>query len=75
MCHADMEMITFGKVRGTPGPFPDFSVEQKCRDFEGILRWKEENQVNVSDEEWKLINVTPEGIKELDPVGRTLPLV
>ena len=43
MCHADLDMITSGKVRGAPGPFPDFSVEQKCRDFEEILRWKEEN--------------------------------
>ncbi|KAE9376386.1 hypothetical protein N431DRAFT_462223 [Stipitochalara longipes BDJ] len=73
MCHADLEVITFGKVRGTPGPFPDFSVEQKCRDFDSILRWKENNQVNVTDEEWKEIQVTPEGIIELEPEGRTLP--
>lgn len=73
MCHADLEMITFGKVRGTPGPFPDFGVQAKCRDWDTILKWKEENQVNVSDEEWEEIKVTPQGIGELDPVGRTLP--
>jgi Mycotoxin biosynthesis protein UstYa len=73
MCHADLEIITFGKVRGTPGPFPDFSVVQKCRDFDGILKWKEDNQVNVADEEWKEIMVTPEEIVELEPEGRTLP--
>jgi hypothetical protein len=73
MCHADLELITFGKVKGTPGPFPDFSVNQKCRDFDSILRWKEANQVNVTDEEWKDILVTPEGIRELEAEGRTLP--
>jgi Mycotoxin biosynthesis protein UstYa len=73
MCHSDLEPITFNKVRGTPGPFPEFSVEQKCRNFDDVLRWKEENQVNVSDEEWKKISETPEGIKEFEPEGRTLP--
>jgi Mycotoxin biosynthesis protein UstYa len=72
-CHADLEVVTFNKVRGTPGPFPEFSVQQKCRDFDSILRWKEANQVNVTDEEWKQIMVTPDGIRELEPEGRTLP--
>lgn len=35
MCHADLEIITFNKVKGTPGPFPDFSVQQKCKNFWG----------------------------------------
>lgn len=47
MCHSDLEVITFNKVKGTPGPFPDFSVDRKCRNFDDILEWKESNQVNV----------------------------
>jgi hypothetical protein len=34
---------------------------------------KEDNKVDVTDEEWKEISVTPEGIVELEPGGRTLP--
>lgn len=67
--------MTFNKVKGTPGPFPDFSVEKKCRNFDDVLEWKERNQINVSDEEWKEILETPEGIRELDAEGRTLPFL
>jgi hypothetical protein len=73
MCHADLEIITFEKVRGTPGPFPDFGVTQKCRDWDAILKWKEDNQVITTPEQWDELSVTPEGIRELDPEGRTLP--
>jgi hypothetical protein len=38
-----------------------------------VLEWKEGRQVNVSDEEWKEILVTPEGIRELQRKGRTVP--
>lgn len=40
MCHADVGIITFNKVQGTPGPFADFNVEHKCRDFQSVLKWK-----------------------------------
>lgn len=73
MCHADLEIVTFNKVKGTLGPFPDFSVQQKCRNFGEVLEWKEGRQVNVSDEEWKEILVTPEGIRALQRKGRTVP--
>lgn len=75
MCHADLERVTFNKVNDMVGPFPDFSVEQKCRNFEDILEWKERHQVNVTEEEWRLILETPEGIRELEAEGRIVPAV
>ncbi|KAH8422451.1 oxidase ustYa family protein [Aspergillus melleus] len=73
MCHADVGVITFNKVEGVKGPMADFSIDHKCRDFRSILDWKEENQVNVSDEQWKLINRVPEGVRELSGEGRSRP--
>ncbi|PLB46541.1 hypothetical protein P170DRAFT_438293 [Aspergillus steynii IBT 23096] len=73
LCHADVGMVTFNKVEGVTGPMADFSIDHKCRDFGAILDWKEENQVNVSDEEWALIQRAPEGIRELSGEGRARP--
>ena len=73
MCHADLEIVTFIKVKGMPGPFPDFGVQQQCRNFAGVLERKERKQLNVSDEEWMEILVAPERIGELQRKGRTVP--
>ncbi|EAW06843.1 oxidase ustYa family protein [Aspergillus clavatus NRRL 1] len=73
LCHADVGVITFNKVAGTPGPFADFNVDHVCRDFGAVLDWKEANQVNVTDEQWAEIFVTPEGIRELPAEGRSEP--
>lgn len=71
-CHADVGVVTFNKVQGTPGPFADFNVLRKCRDFQALLDWKERNQVNVSEELWEEIFVTPEGIRELPAKGKSV---
>lgn len=70
-CHADLEIITFNKVKGNPGPFADFNVEKKCRNFDDILLWKEKNQVHPQDRE-KWI-ATPPNIREVDNVGVAIP--
>lgn len=49
MCNADVGIIThnwiYDEKYSDPKtrPFPDFSVEKKCRDFDSILRWLEED--------------------------------
>lgn len=73
LCHADVGVVTFNKVDGVKGPMADFSIDHKCRDFESILDWKERNQVNVSNEQWAMINRVPEGIRELSGEGRARP--
>jgi hypothetical protein len=71
MCHADLEVVTFNKVKGVPGPFANFNVDRKCRNFDDVLAWKEKNQIDPKNlEEWKK---TPEGIKELDDAGIAVP--
>jgi hypothetical protein len=29
-------------------PFPDFSINRQCRDFETVLQWQEENSIPMS---------------------------
>ncbi|KAK3900026.1 hypothetical protein C8A05DRAFT_17618 [Staphylotrichum tortipilum] len=45
MCHATADMITTPWVDGQLNPFPDFNINRKCRDFEGIVRWHEQTAV------------------------------
>lgn len=72
MCHADLEIITFNKVEGLRGPFADFSVQKKCRDFESILEWQEANQIILPD---NMLQDTSPGIKEIPAVGNSLPFL
>ena len=32
-------------MEGQGAPFPDFNMQKKCADFEGLVRWNEENGV------------------------------
>lgn len=48
MCHADAEVITHEWHEDQPWPFPDFGVVKQCRDFDAILNWAEENDIEES---------------------------
>ena len=50
-CHADAEMTTFNKIQGYLGPFQDFSLDRKCRDFDALLKFKDESDRWMTDEE------------------------
>lgn len=45
MCAATLDVVTQPWVRGQLHPFPDFSINKKCRDFGAILKWHEETMV------------------------------
>lgn len=47
MCNADVGLITFDWVAGFDVPFPNFSTPHKCRDFEKVYQWYEENMVDL----------------------------
>ncbi|KAJ2894416.1 hypothetical protein MKZ38_007556 [Zalerion maritima] len=71
-CHADLEMVTFNKVKGTEGPFPNFAVDRKCKNFHDVLDWKERNQVVLPDGT-ELGDFVPGEIVEVDPTGLSVP--
>lgn len=71
-CHADLEVVTFNKIKGFKGPFADFSVERRCRNFDEILEWKEANQITPHGNVFK---ETPPGIKEIPALGNAIPFL
>ncbi|KAL9046804.1 MAG: hypothetical protein Q9214_000457 [Letrouitia sp. 1 TL-2023] len=47
MCNADTTMTTMTWLETQQRPFPDFSVNKKCRDFDAIVRWRDDNALDV----------------------------
>ncbi|KAF3811976.1 hypothetical protein GCG54_00002928 [Colletotrichum gloeosporioides] len=45
MCSATPDIITQPWVDGQLHPFPDFSINKKCNDFDAILAWHEDNMI------------------------------
>ena len=46
MCHADVDIVTHRWLDVRLHPFPDFNVQKKCRDFDAVLQWQDENKVD-----------------------------
>ncbi|KAJ5971439.1 tat pathway signal sequence [Penicillium vulpinum] len=49
MCAATLDVVTQPWVHGQLHPFPDFSINKKCRDFGSILDWHEKTMVSDLD--------------------------
>lgn len=57
ICHADSELMTYtwrdndgaGPVSGWDGliPFPDMSINRKCRDWDQLIKWQDERKVDI----------------------------
>ncbi|OAA55689.1 hypothetical protein ISF_07794 [Cordyceps fumosorosea ARSEF 2679] len=45
MCNANGDVITNVWVEGQRGPYPDFSVNKKCRDYGALMGWHERTQI------------------------------
>jgi hypothetical protein len=48
MCNADTTMTTMTWLETQERPWPDFSVNKKCVDFDTLVRWRDENALNIS---------------------------
>lgn len=46
MCAATLDVVTQPWVHSQLHPFPDFSINKKCRDFGAILGWHEKTMVD-----------------------------
>ncbi|KAE8378028.1 hypothetical protein BDV26DRAFT_292630 [Aspergillus bertholletiae] len=42
-CNANTEVLTLAWVDDRQAPWPDFSVNRKCRDFLALVNWQHEN--------------------------------
>ena len=46
MCTANTDVYTHFWTDTLETPFPDFNINHKCRDFEAIKEWQNENAVD-----------------------------
>ncbi|KAF5856322.1 hypothetical protein ETB97_007530 [Aspergillus alliaceus] len=46
-CNANTEVLTLAWVEDRDIPWPDFSVNRKCRDFNALVDWQRNNAVNA----------------------------
>ncbi|PYH42456.1 oxidase ustYa family protein [Aspergillus saccharolyticus JOP 1030-1] len=46
-CNANTEVLTLDWVEDRGNPWPDFSINRKCRDFDALLHWQHDNAVDV----------------------------
>jgi len=46
-CNANTEMLTLAWVEDRHAPWPDFSVNRKCRDFNTLATWQREHAVDA----------------------------
>ena len=60
MCQANADIITHVWVERQVNPWPDFNLNHKCRDFEAVLKWQEDNSIDI--EEFAMIR-KPENVK------------
>jgi hypothetical protein len=45
-CNANTEVLTLAWVEDRDIPWPDFSVNRKCRDFQALVDWQRSNAVD-----------------------------
>lgn len=45
-CNANTEVLTVAWVEDHDVPWPDFSIQRKCRSFDTILDWQRKNAVD-----------------------------
>ncbi|MCJ1313011.1 hypothetical protein MMC25_006687 [Agyrium rufum] len=48
MCHADADVATYNWMDTQPVPFPDFSVNKRCRNFDALVDWQDEHSVDMA---------------------------
>jgi hypothetical protein len=62
MCTANTDLVTMNWMETQSNPFPDFSINHQCRDFETLVRWRKENSVDI--EKWIQMK-KPDGVRQV----------
>ena len=72
-CNANADIITSVWMVGREYPYPDFGIEKKCGDFEGLLEWSHAREVSKQsvDEGTKM----PENGGSWDDISRASRVV
>lgn len=48
-CSASVDVYPSVWMDAQKYPFPDFNIDKKCRDFDALLAWQEENSVDIDE--------------------------
>ncbi|KAK0119402.1 hypothetical protein ONS95_010854 [Cadophora gregata] len=62
MCNANTDLITLQWMEKQDNPFPDFSINHQCRDFNVLADWRDKNAVDMN--KWDKMK-KPVGVKEV----------
>ncbi|KAH7411456.1 hypothetical protein BKA64DRAFT_618436 [Cadophora sp. MPI-SDFR-AT-0126] len=62
MCNANTDLITLQWMEKQDNPFPDFSINHQCRDFNALADWRDKNAVDMK--KWDKMKKTV-GVKEV----------
>ncbi|KAH8880797.1 hypothetical protein GQ53DRAFT_669188, partial [Thozetella sp. PMI_491] len=68
MCNADMHIITYDWVGHVTYPWPDFSINKQCRNYESLMDWIIEREARAPQGHSLLVRPPNAGIKPIDPV-------
>jgi hypothetical protein len=74
-CNANADIITHVWKEGQAGPYPDFNIQRKCNDFEGLRQWQEEKMVPDELVDKYVVRPKDEDIETLYPAEPELFLV
>jgi len=47
LCHADADLITYNWRDTQPHPYPDFSINRKCKDINDLITFRDERKVDM----------------------------
>lgn len=47
ICHADADIVTYNWMDTQHHPFPDFSINRKCRNLNTLFEWRDKRKVNM----------------------------
>jgi hypothetical protein len=65
-CHADVDVFTYTWVEGQDHPYPDFSANHQCRDFDAVWEWTHANHLDIQQSREYL---KPEGVVSMPEPG------
>jgi hypothetical protein len=62
-CSGNVNLISLHWVETQVYPFPNFSIQKQCINFEGLTQWRREKSVDM--DKWVDVMMKPAGVNEL----------
>lgn len=66
MCNTDLHILTYDWVDHVDYPWPDFSINRQCRNYDNLLDWVYERRARVN---------APDGLLKRPEGAATKPVI